>query len=402
MTPKHWFTLLLMVLVTFVSTWNLLLLTPLQPFVAADLGVSIGKAAQLTTASAGFAVLTLIAFGLWAARLSMRHLIWGGLLSLTIGSFLLTITASYDALLVIRFFNGAADGLLYPAAWVALGYYLPREKQNTWGIAAILAGTGLASVVGLPLTAWLLNDHEWEFAARVLALAGFGILLLSLALPAIEGRDEGDPGGGFASIIGNPNLVRLLLANIFGAASWFGALAFVGSFVIQTYLPSLNEVALFFLLAGVAFTLAVIVTGGLAVTPGAQKIASVVSSIMVVPLAVVFFSFTSDFTVTVALAVIYAVARAPGVTGLESLLFAGSETTTARVPAIAALDMVTAFGTLGGAAVGGIVLSQSTYQGIGIIFAASAFLSLVFVLMYRPEGRPFAQQSGIGVIRAAD
>ena len=112
MTIRNWFALAVMVLVTFVGTWNLLIFSPLQPFVAFDLEISIGRAAQLTTASAGFAIVTLLVFGLFGSRTSMRQLIWVGLLSLVIGSVLLTTTKDYTLLLLIRFFNGAADGLI--------------------------------------------------------------------------------------------------------------------------------------------------------------------------------------------------------------------------------------------------------------------------------------------------
>lgn len=384
MTIRNWFALVVMVLVTFVSTWNLLIFAPLQPFIAFDLGISIGKAAQLTTASAGFAVATLVVFGLFGSRASMRRLIWVGLISVVVGSLLLTTTKDYTLLLLIRFFNGAADGLIYPAAWVALGHYLPRERQNTWGIAAILAGTGVASFVGLPLTAWFLNDHSWQFAVTILAIVGSGVFLVSLALPPTPRIEEKKQLGGFSTILGNRNLFLLLLANIFGAASWFGALAFVGSFIVQTHNPSLNELAWFFVIAGSLFTITVVATGALAVTPRLQKTAGIVSSILVIPMVLVFFGVTEGFWLTAGFAAIFAIFRAPGVTSLESLLFAASEKTTARIPAIAALDSPTYFGTMGAAAVGGIVLSQSTYFGIGVIFAASAALSLAFLLMYKP------------------
>ncbi|MEX0621802.1 MAG: MFS transporter [Candidatus Woykebacteria bacterium] len=385
MNIRSWFALVIMVLVTFVGTWNLLIFAPLQPFIAFDLGVSIGEAAQLTTASAGFAVMTLVVFGLFGSRASMRHLIWVGLISMVVGSLLLTTTKDYTLLLLIRFFNGAADGLIYPAAWVALGHYLPKEKQDTWGIAAIIAGTGVASFVGLPLTAWFLNDHSWQFAVTIMAMVGSGVFLISLTLPPTPRLVYKEKLGGFSTILGDRNLFLLLLANIFGAASWFGALAFVGSFIVQTYSPSLNDLAWFFVIAGGLFTVTVVATGVLAVTPKLQKAASIGSSILVVPMTMVFFGITEGFWLTAGLAAAFAVFRAPGVTSLESLLFAASEKTTARVPAIAALDSPTYLGTMGAAAIGGIVLSQSTYFGIGVIFAASAALSLAFLLMYRTD-----------------
>jgi predicted MFS family arabinose efflux permease len=299
-------------------------------------------------------------------------------------------------LLLIRFFNGAADGLIYPAAWVALGSYLPKERQDTWGVAAIIAGTGVASFVGLPITAWLLNDHSWQFGVTILAFVGAAICLISLTLPKTPPARGEESLGGFSTILGDRSLLFLLLANIFGAASWFGALAFVGSFVVQTHNPSLNELAIFFGIAGLAFTAMVVTTGALANTARLQKTASVLSGLAAIPMAIVFFGVAESFWMTVGLATAYAVVRAPGVTSLESLLFAASEKTTARVPAIAALDMPTYLGTMAAALVAGIVLDQTTYRIIGIIFAASAALSLAFLLLYRAGERLVPDHLDVG------
>ncbi|MDP2671658.1 MAG: MFS transporter [bacterium] len=374
---KNEWPLLVLILAVGVSFWNLTLPSPLQPYIAFSLGISLGAAAQLVTISAGAMIGILLVYGLFGSRVSPKYVIWFGLASLTFGSWLATTTDTYGALLAIRILNGFADGLIYPAAWVAIANYLPRNRWafgNQW----ILIGTALSAIFGLPLANTWAGGGDWQSAFKWFTLAGATMLLLSLTLAfAKEYPHKEVETGGFQTIWNNSYLRGLLLANIFVAASWFGVVTFVGGFLVRTYQPTSSEVSWFFVCAGIAFTIGTFIFSENRET---QKKIAITTGVLVIPLAFVFFWLTNGFWTTVAIASVYAFVRSPGLLAMETMLLHETERAAARVPAIAAVDMVSALGTLIGAALGGIILSEGTYAGIGVIFSASAALSLFFLV----------------------
>lgn len=369
--------LVVLILAVGIGFWNLTLPSPLQPYIAFSLGVSLGAAAQLVTVSAGAAIAVLLLYGLHGSKVRPKYILWFGLASLSIGSWLATTTNSYSVLMGIRVLNGIADGLIYPAAWVAIADYLPRQRW-AFGNQQILIGTALSAIVGLPLANVWASGGEWQSAFKWFSLAGISMFALSLSLQFAQEFPHSDvQSGGFRTIWNDSFLRKLLLSNVFVAASWFGVITFVGGFLVKTYQPSTLDLSLFFICAGLAFTTGTFVYSD---NRRAQRKIAIATGFCVIPMAIIFFSVTNGFWTTVAIASVYAFFRSPGLLAMETMLLDETELAAARVPAIAAVDMVSALGTLIGAALGGIVLSSGTYTGIGVIFAASAALSLLFLL----------------------
>ena len=370
--------LVILILAVGVAYWNLLLPSPLQPYIAVDLGISLGAAAQLVTVSAGAAVGALLVYNQRGALVPPKFIILFGLGSLTLGSYLASRTDDYEMLMAFRVFNGLADGIIYPAAWVALAHYLPRERLG-FGNQWILIGTALSSMIGIPLTNHWAGGGDWHIAFRWFSLAGVGMTALSGALFfAKEYPIPRSQGGGIRLILQNRRLSRLLAANVFVAVSWFGAITFVGGFLARTYEPSVNNVSWFFGLAGAAFTAGTFIYSR---NPAARRNILLVTDALSIPLVVAFFAITGGFWYSVIIAGIFAFFRASGLVIRETMLLEETEQAAARIAGITTVELSTYLGTFGAALTGGIVLSQATYTLIGVLLAACALLSLAFQLL---------------------
>lgn len=377
--------LAILVLCTFVGFWNLLILSPIQPFLAADLGISTAQAGYLTAVSAASALVSLVAFGLWGSRISRKLILVIGLTYLALGSQLMVVTDNYEALLVFRVFNGIADGLIYPAACVAIFDYLPKEKRSL-GIQAIVAGTGLSAVVGLPLTALLVEDGNWHRSIEVFTYVSLGVLALVWLLPKPTRPQLEQAMGGFKALVQNRRLRTMSLANVFGDMSWFGALTFLGSFLVKEYQPSLRELSLFFLVAGISF----VIGSSVVRQPDfrTQRRYSILSSLVVVPMAVLFFMVTESLLVTTVIAGFYALVRAPGIVGMDTMLLEEAEDSITQVTAGAVTNIITALGTLGGALLGSLVLSNTAYTTLGGVLGISSLIAFLFLLPLRDRHQP--------------
>ena len=371
--------LTILVIAVGVAYWNLLLPSPLQPYIAFDLGISLSKAAQLVTASAAAAVVTLLIYGLIGTKWTAKYVIMVGLAFLTVGSALALMTSNYTLLLGIRVFNGVADGCIYAASWVAIADYLKKERYG-FGIRMLLVATALAGVIGLPLVNEWASSGNWQSAFKWFTVAGGIATVISVVglWGAKEYPHEEEAIGGFRVILKDPHLNRLLVANVAVAVSWFGALTFLGGFITKTYLPTTFQVNVFYAAAGGAF-----VVGSFINWPnlGGQRWIALASGVLAIPLVIIFFAFTGGFWTTLLIACIFAVFRAPGIAVLETWLLEAAEQKAARVPAIVCVDLGPAIGTLVAASIGGIVLSQTAYVGIGSVFSAAAIVSLGFLII---------------------
>jgi predicted MFS family arabinose efflux permease len=169
----------------------LVVLNPLLPDVATDLGISVATAGQLRTVSglaAGFAALTA---GLWAARLGLRELLLGGVATLALGSLLsaaATVSVLYALRLSVWFTVAAFAALSFIAggrtlAGSARGLGLaPELRLGVTGVrtAALQSGYFVGAAVGGIALAWS------GYSAVGLA---FALLFVGAAIPhVLRGR----------------------------------------------------------------------------------------------------------------------------------------------------------------------------------------------------------------------
>jgi len=377
-----WGPVLILVCCTFISYWNLLLLSPLQPFIAYDLGITIGQAAQLTTVSAAASIVSLIAFGLWGAKVSRRKILLFGMITLTLGSFLFALTDNYKIMLLIRVMNGLSDGIVYPVALVLISEYLSKEKRQL-GVNAILAGTGLAAVVGIPLTVELLDAQNWQESFLVFSTISTIGVLGSLILPRPRYSETEWGQGGLQAFCTNTRLRTIAGANIMGDIAWFGALTFLGSFLVHSYNISLHRLSFFYFIAGVAFIL-----GSFLATSSSFKIQrrwAICSSVGSAAMVPIFFSFTEGYWVTLSIAFVYGFIRAPGIGTMDNMLLDAAENTTTRVVSGALSSIIVGVAILIAASIGGMVLDSTAYNVIGVIFGISAFMSVLMLWNLKPE-----------------
>lgn len=157
---------------------------------AADLGVSIGGAGQLTSVFAiVYAVAAPIMAGLAAPYNRKRILV------LALGAlFVLNVAAAYmpdfGSLLALRVLSGLASTLVTPVAAAAAATLVPPHLRGK-ALAIVLAGLTLAFVVGIPLGSVIGDVFGWRstftFSGLLALVAAIGI---ALVLPSVPSGDR--------------------------------------------------------------------------------------------------------------------------------------------------------------------------------------------------------------------
>ncbi len=144
------------------------------PSISADLGVSVPAVGQLITAGAVLMCLAApLAAGVVAGwdrrRLLAASLLWYAMLHAASA-----LMPSFGALLPTRVLAMLAPAIFTPQAAACVGLLLPPEQRGR-GITFVFMGWSVASVLGMPLAAWLGGHYGWRAAFWLVAVSSVAV-----------------------------------------------------------------------------------------------------------------------------------------------------------------------------------------------------------------------------------
>jgi predicted MFS family arabinose efflux permease len=159
------------------------------PAVAADLGVSLTAAGQLTTAFALAYAVGAPVLAVLTGRWERRRLLLVALLVATAGNALAALAPNYPLLLAARVLAALGAAVFTPAATLVATQLSPPGRRGQ-AVAAVFSGLTLALVIGVPAATLLepLIGFRGVFAlvAAICVLAAIGVRLL---LPRVSAPD---------------------------------------------------------------------------------------------------------------------------------------------------------------------------------------------------------------------
>ena len=209
----------------------LVVLNPLLPDVARDLDVSVATAGQLRTVSGLAAGIAALATGLLAARVGLRGLMLGALVTLACGSLVSGAAPDFPVLVVAQAAVGAGIGVSYSAAIAATAEWSTAENRSRV-LALTLLGPPLAWIIGMPLVG-LLGELSWRLAwlavPVAMAVVATVLLLRQRATPPARAR------AGLRSVLSHPGVTRWTVGELFAFSGWAGALVYMGALLVESY-----------------------------------------------------------------------------------------------------------------------------------------------------------------------
>jgi DHA1 family chloramphenicol resistance protein-like MFS transporter len=200
------------------------LLLPLS----ADLGVDPSTAALLTSAFAVGMVIGAPLMAVFASRWRPRQTLVLLLVIFIAAHVIGAVASSFPLLLLTRVLAALANaGFLAIALATVRGIVAPA--QTTRAVAVLLAGTTLATIVGVPAGAMLANAFGWRstfWAVVLLCLPAVVALLLDRTLGAVPRSPQIDVRNEVSELRRRPVLVAVVLAVLVNAAT-FGVFTFL-------------------------------------------------------------------------------------------------------------------------------------------------------------------------------
>ena len=250
---------------------------------ARSLQVSVAAAGQLVAMAAvvlalGAPLLAAVVAGIDRRRLLTASLLWFGL-----GHALSALMPSYSTLLPVRVLSVLGAAVYTPQAAAAVSFMAPPEQRGR-AITFIFLGWSLASVLGMPLSAWVGEALGWRWA-----FVGVGLLAIGGALWVWRTVPDGVRPAALSrahwhQVFSQPALIATVAVTALSAAGQFTLSTYFAPYYRQVLGASAAEVSGLFLWFG-----AIGVAGNVAVSRyidrlGASRAVALMLSCMAVSL----------------------------------------------------------------------------------------------------------------------
>ena len=168
-------TMLVFIVMNFVSSMSGALFSAILDQVALELGISVSQAGSLSSFyayGAGIGVpVFLVLFHKYDRSMLLKAML---LLNIAVTAFL-TIAGSFSSLLAARFLMGLSSNCYAVLATATIAALSPEEKVGR-NLSVLIAGSASALMIGIPLTRALAKILPWRNVFMIL----IGLMLLSL------------------------------------------------------------------------------------------------------------------------------------------------------------------------------------------------------------------------------
>ena len=200
---------------------------------AHSLHVSVALAGQLIAIAAATMAIGAPLLAGWVAGFDRRRLLALALLWYAAGHALSTLAPSYAVLWPARALTMLAAAVFTPQAAAAIGFMAPPHERGR-AITFIFLGWSVASVLGLPMSAWLGETYGWRVAFDVIAaLALIAAVWVYRVVP--DGvRPAALSRRAWRAVLTNPVLMALVLVTALSGAGQFTLFSYFTPYYRQT------------------------------------------------------------------------------------------------------------------------------------------------------------------------
>ncbi|MEO8081817.1 MAG: MFS transporter [Caldimonas sp.] len=188
--------------------------------VVRSLQVSVSVAGQLITVGAAAVCFGAPLLAGWVAGFDRRRLLALALVWYAVGHALCALMPSFAALLPIRAATMLGAAVFTPQAAAAIGHMSPPAERGR-AITFIFLGWSLASVLGLPLSAWIGDTFGWRFAFAAMAVLSVGAAAWVHAVVPNGVRPAALSFAAWKQALSNPLLMAIVAVTFLSGAGQF-------------------------------------------------------------------------------------------------------------------------------------------------------------------------------------
>jgi predicted MFS family arabinose efflux permease len=337
-----------------------------------SLDVSVSVAGQLVAAAAVVMCVGAPFLAIWVGGFDRRKLLAASLAWYAVGHVLSTLMPGYFALLLMRALTVLGAAVFTPQAAAAIGAMTAPEHRGG-AITFIFLGWSLASVIGIPASAWLGDTFGWRSAfLAVAALGAIGAVWVFAAVPA-KVRPAMLSMAAWRDALRDRVLMAMVLVTALTCAGQFAMFSYLAPYFKNVIGASTSEVAALFVFSGIFGVVGNGVASRYVDRIGADR--AILFALVLVALTLFAWPWATNVTCLVIVMVPWALAFFATVSLQQARLGAAAPL---LAPALLALNTSAVYlGQAGGAASGGWLIANHGYgalswTGLGWLAAAIA------------------------------
>lgn len=169
-----------------------------------------------------------------AGHFDRRTLICGGLGTIALGALIHAAAPSYEVAILARIVMASGAAATGPMASAAGAGLVPPERRGA-ALGTVFAGLTIASVIGVPLTAFSGSIIGWRATLVLIACIALAIAAtIAMTLPA-ESRGERASFRAISSIVSDGGLGPALLVTLFQMAGQFTTYAVITAYMVARF-----------------------------------------------------------------------------------------------------------------------------------------------------------------------
>jgi predicted MFS family arabinose efflux permease len=220
------------------------------PDIARSLEVSVAVAGQLITVAAAVMCFGAPLLAGWVGALDRRKLLAAALAWYAIGHALCALMPSLAALLTVRAVTVLGAAVFTPQAAAAIGAMSPPARR-AGAITFIFIGWSVASVIGMPVSAWLGDTFGWRSAFFAIAAIGLVGAVWVLATMPAHVRAATLTLQAWRAAFGNPVLMAIVLVTALAGAGQFTLFSYFAPYFKEVAGASTRELTVLFVCFGI-------------------------------------------------------------------------------------------------------------------------------------------------------
>jgi predicted MFS family arabinose efflux permease len=274
-------------LVLFLGVADNQILSPLLPTIRAQFSKTSSQMGYLFSGYSFCAGLSVLVWGALSDAFGRKQGLLCGLAVFSAGSFLAFLSTGFSMLLAARIIAGMGASMLSLNSIAYAADFFPYENRG-WAMGSIMSSYFAALILGVPLGALLGDRFGWRMVFG--AISGIALCLLILSYCMIPQQPRKEKGirvrpvaeyiREYIHYLRDQSSVAGLFCSLFASAGTMGFIAYLGSWIRDSYGISLSKISLVFIVSGAAAVLASPLAGSVADRIG-KRLQFIVSSAVV-------------------------------------------------------------------------------------------------------------------------
>jgi len=384
-------------------------ITPFLLDVARDLGTDFSAASNLVALqSVSWGVASVFA-GALSDRLGRRPILAVGLLGLAVSGWGMALSADYPSAAAWRLFGGLGGGCFMGTVFATVSDHVPAAKRGRW-LGWVITGQSLALVLGVPAMTLIGSAAGWRGASIAHAVVLLGVTVgVWWSVPGGAVRQAGDarplPLREVARLVG-PRVLALLTATAAERVCYAAVAVFLPTYLLTRYAVSPQALAGGLLLVALGNLLGNVAGGQLSDRLPSRHLLAAASLLVSGSLAVPLLVWGPSVQVSIGLGFAYTLVNA---VCRPALLAVVSDVSNEARGAVLGLNITfSSLGWIASTAVGGVIVAQSGFGGLGVLTFVIGVLGGCCLLAssepsaaMRLSGRSRAERSGSLVAEGA-